>query len=87
MLKTDFNTVEIKGSTSLIAAELEQLLRSAREVFTKTYGKEEADRLMNDIWKNSKASMAERTENIKKNIFKDPESFRIFVELMGKRGM
>lgn len=39
MLKTDLNTVEIKGSTSLIAAELEQLLRSAREVFTKTSGK------------------------------------------------
>lgn len=87
MLKTDLNTVEIKGSTSLIAAELEQLLRSAREVFTKTSGKEAANRLMNNIWENAKISEVDRMKNIKKNIFKDPESFRIFVELIGKRGM
>lgn len=72
MLKTDWNKVTITGPSSVIAAELEQLLRSAREVFTKTSGKEAADRLMNDIWENSKLSIEERTENI----FKDPESFR-----------
>lgn len=87
MLKTDLNTVEIKGSTSLIAAELEQLLRSAREVFTKISGKEAANRLMNNIWENAKISEVDRMKNIEKNIFKDPESFRIFVELIGKRGM
>lgn len=87
MLKTDLNTVEIKGSTSLIAAELEQLLRLAREVFTKTSGKEAANRLMNNIWENAKISEVDRMKNIEKNIFKDPESFRIFVELIGKRGM
>lgn len=49
MLKTDWNKVTITGPSSVIAAELEQLLRSAREVFTKTSGKEAADRLMNNI--------------------------------------
>lgn len=42
---------------------------------------------MNNIWENAKISEVDRMKNIEKNIFKDPESFRIFVELIGKRGM
>lgn len=87
MLKSDLNKVTITGSSHVIATELEQLLRSAREVFTKTSGKEAANRLMNNIWENAKISEVDRMKNIEKNIFKDPESFRIFVELIGKRGM
>lgn len=86
MLKSDLNKVTITGSVFVIATELEQLLRSAREVFTETSGKEAADRLMNNIWENSKLSKAERAENIEKNILKNPEVFKIFVELMGKGG-
>lgn len=86
MLKSDLNKVTITGSNHVIAAELEQLLRSAREVFTETSGKEAADRLMNSIWENSKISRAERAKNIEKNILKNPELFKIFVELMGKGG-
>lgn len=86
MLKSDLNKVTITGSSHVIATELEQLLRSTREVFTETSGKEAADRLMNSIWENSKISRAERAENIEKNILKNPELFKIFVELMGKGG-
>ena len=86
MLKSDLNKVTITGSVFVIATELEQLLRSARKVFTETSGKEAADRLMNNIWENSKLSKAERVEDIENNILKNPESFKIFVELMGKGG-
>lgn len=57
MLRSDYNTVKIERSPSLIAAELEQLLRSAREVLTESLGKELADSLMNYIWENSKQSV------------------------------
>lgn len=86
MLKSDFTTIEIEGSASLIASELEHLLHAVRVAYTKNYGKEVADRMMNRIWENSKFDMAERNENIKKNIIRDPEAFRNFVVLMGNGG-